>query len=97
MDMAPDELRSRVSMHKKQQVELLKKSKEVTFTMFFTNKKSALCIFTCFMACVCLLYFGPILTPALVLMGMSDATAGYGVATCWAVYAVACPFAGKAC
>jgi predicted MFS family arabinose efflux permease len=64
---------------------------------FFKNKKSALCIFTCFMACVCLLYFGPILTPALTKMGMSDATAGYGVATCWAVYAVACPFAGKAC
>ena len=54
-------------------------------------------MFVNFGACVVMMYFGPILAPELVTLGMSDANAGYGAATCWAVYAVGCPLSGYLC
>lgn len=47
-----------------------------------------------FMSAVVLLYFGPVLVPYLVSLGMKEETAGYGIAICWLMYSIGCPFAG---
>jgi len=38
-----------------------------------------------------MVFFGPILVPQLVKLGLSQANAGYGYAICWLSYAVGCP------
>ena len=38
-----------------------------------------------------MVFFGPILVPQLIKLGLSQANAGYGCAICWLSYAIGCP------
>jgi MFS family permease len=53
-------------------------SKPVTFSVFFTNRRSRQAIFLCFMSCFCMQFFEPILSVHLKSMGMSTNMSGHG-------------------
>jgi MFS family permease len=53
-------------------------NKPVTWCVFFTNKRSFLAIFICFMSCLSMQFYDAILSVHLVEMGMLDTQSGYG-------------------
>jgi MFS family permease len=46
------------------------------------------------MSALVLLFFGPVLVPYLVKLGLKEEFAGYGISICWLMYSAGCPLAG---
>jgi MFS family permease len=69
----------------------------VTYGVFFRNRRAFLAILVPFIACIFLLYFGPILSNQVVSMGLPEGLSGYALAACWSLYAVGCFIAGYLC
>ena len=72
-------------------------AEKVPYSIFFKNRRAFLAILVPFIACIFLLYFGPILAPELRRLGVPDKYSGYSLAICWTCYAIGCFIAGFLC
>lgn len=63
----------------------------VPYSVFFKNKRSLTIMVVNFSVQIFMVFFGPILVPQLIKLGLSQANAGYGCAICWLSYAIGCP------
>ena len=53
-------------------------SKPVTWCMFLTNRRSSLASFVCFISCLCMQFYDPILSNQFIAVGVPKAFSGWG-------------------
>jgi len=69
----------------------------VPYSVFFKERRSVLSQFVGASIYICLLYNSPTLANELVKQGMSKANSGFGMATCWTMYAIGGFVGGPLC